>query len=37
MHLQPECRAGVPAPRYPSRGRMARCLRIADAALAAAE
>jgi peptide/nickel transport system ATP-binding protein len=37
VHAQPDCRAGVPAPRYPSRGRMARCLRVADATLAAAE
>jgi peptide/nickel transport system ATP-binding protein len=37
VHVQPECRAGVPAPRYPSHGRMARCLRVADATLAAAE
>jgi peptide/nickel transport system ATP-binding protein len=36
-HVQPECRAAVPAPRYPSHGRMARCLRVADATLAAAE
>jgi hypothetical protein len=27
----------VPAPRYPSHGRMARCLRVANATLAAAE
>jgi peptide/nickel transport system ATP-binding protein len=37
VHVQPECRTGVPAPRYPSHGRMARCLRVADATLAAAE
>jgi peptide/nickel transport system ATP-binding protein len=37
LHVQPDCRAAVPGPRYPSHGRMARCLRVTDAALAAAE
>ncbi|MEJ0020424.1 MAG: ABC transporter ATP-binding protein [Acetobacteraceae bacterium] len=32
-----ECRAAVPSPRYPSPDRMARCVRVADAALEAAE
>ncbi len=32
-----ECRAAVPTPRFPAAGRMARCLRVTDAALAAAE
>lgn len=29
VQAQSECRAAVPAPRYPSHGRMARCLRVA--------
>jgi peptide/nickel transport system ATP-binding protein len=33
----PQCRAAVPEPRWPSPGRMARCVRIDDAALVAAE
>ena len=37
VKVQPECRAAVPEPRYPSPDRMARCVRVADAALAAAE
>jgi peptide/nickel transport system ATP-binding protein len=36
-HAQAECCAAQPAPRYPSRGRMARCVRVGDTALAAAE
>ena len=32
-----ECRVAIPEPRYPSPGRMARCIRVGDAALAAAE
>jgi peptide/nickel transport system ATP-binding protein len=36
-HVQPICRAAVPEPRWPSSGRMARCVRIDDAALVAAE
>jgi peptide/nickel transport system ATP-binding protein len=34
---QPECRAAVPEPRWPSPVRMARCLLVADAALVAAQ
>ena len=34
---QADCRAGVPEPRWPARGRMARCLRIDDVPLLAAE
>jgi peptide/nickel transport system ATP-binding protein len=36
-HAQPECRATVPVARWPAPGRMARCVRVADATLAAAE
>jgi peptide/nickel transport system ATP-binding protein len=32
-----ECRSAVPEPRYPSPDHMARCVRVADATLAAAE
>jgi peptide/nickel transport system ATP-binding protein len=32
-----ECRNAVPEPRYPSPHRMARCVRIGDTALVAAE
>ena len=35
--VQSECRVAVPEPRWPSRERMARCVRVADAALVAAE
>jgi peptide/nickel transport system ATP-binding protein len=35
--VQSECRVAVPEPRWPSRERMARCVRVADATLAAAE
>src|SRR5690242_9417194 len=35
--VQSECHAAVPEPRYAAVGRMARCVRIAQAALAAAE
>src|SRR6516162_7218644 len=35
--VQSECRATMPEPRYLAGGRMARCVRIAQAALAAAE
>jgi peptide/nickel transport system ATP-binding protein len=35
--VRPECRAAVPEPRWPSPGHMARCVRIDDAALVAAE
>jgi peptide/nickel transport system ATP-binding protein len=34
---QPDCRVAAPAPRWPAPGRMARCVRIDDAALVAAE
>jgi peptide/nickel transport system ATP-binding protein len=34
-HAELDCRASVPEPHYPLPGRMARCLRIAGAALAA--
>jgi peptide/nickel transport system ATP-binding protein len=37
VHVCPDCRVAVPAPRSPSHGRMARCLRVTDARLAAAE
>jgi peptide/nickel transport system ATP-binding protein len=37
VHVRPDCRVAVPAPRSPSHGRMARCLRVTDATLAAAE
>jgi oligopeptide/dipeptide ABC transporter ATP-binding protein len=30
VHAQTECRVAVPDPRYPTRGRMARCVRVAD-------
>jgi peptide/nickel transport system ATP-binding protein len=33
----PECRGAVPEPRYPLLSRMARCVRVDDSALAAAE
>ena len=32
-----ECRVAMPQPRHPSPGRMARCVRVADAVLEAAE
>ena len=35
--VRDECRVAVPEPRWPSPGRMARCVRIDDAALVAAE
>jgi peptide/nickel transport system ATP-binding protein len=35
--VQSECRAAMPEPRYTAAGRMARCVRITQAALAAAE
>ena len=34
---QTECRAAVPAQRFPEIGRMARCVRVVDATLVAAE
>ena len=37
VKAQSECRAVAPEPRWPSPSRMARCVRVADAALAAAE
>jgi oligopeptide/dipeptide ABC transporter ATP-binding protein len=30
IHVQQECHNAVPLPRYPSHGRMARCVRVAD-------
>jgi len=35
--VQPECHAAVPVPRYLVGGRMARCVRVAQSALAVAE
>jgi peptide/nickel transport system ATP-binding protein len=35
--VQPECRAAVPKPRWPSPERMARCVHIVDATLVAAQ
>ena len=35
--VQSECHAAMPEPRYTAAGRMARCVRITQAALAAAE
>ena len=37
IHAQPACRTTMPEPRWPSPDRMARCVRIDDAALVAAE
>jgi peptide/nickel transport system ATP-binding protein len=37
IHAQPACRTTMPEPRWPAPDRMARCLRIDDAALVAAE